>query len=201
MRIRIFGRGPLAQPIARLAERAGHTVRWSEQTPVPPYNDELLDLVILAGSRSGVEADLANVSTESLQNLIVVDAITPTQNELDGSSSHTVVSVGADSAWIATMIPEPRIVRAFASVPEQAFTDLLNCVSSDEATRLAVPLAGDDRDAKALVGTFMREIGIEPFDLGALSSAEVLDPGGPLWGKALSQVELLEAVGWLSGDG
>jgi 8-hydroxy-5-deazaflavin:NADPH oxidoreductase len=201
MRIRIFGRGPLAQPIARLAERAGHTVRWSEQTPEPPYNDELLDLVILAGSRNGVEADLDGVSTESLQNLIVVDAITPTQNELDGSSSETVVSVGGDSAWIATMLPEPRIVRAFASVPEQAFTDLLDGVSSDEAPKLAVPLAGDDRDAKALVGTFMREIGIEPFDLGPLSSAEVLDPGGPLWGKALNEVEMLEAVGWLSGDG
>src|SRR5438034_8305403 len=117
MHIRIFGRGPLAQPIARLAERAGHTVRWSEQSPVPPYNDELLDLVILAGSRSGVEADLANVSTENSQNLIVVDAITPTQNELDASSSETVISVGADSAWIATLLPAPRLARAFASVP------------------------------------------------------------------------------------
>jgi len=201
MLIRIFGRGPLAQPIARLAERAGHVVRWCEQTPEPPYNDELLDLVILAGSRSGVEADLANVSAESLQNLIVVDAITPTQKELDGSSSETVVSIGAESAWIAAMLPAPRIVRAFASVPAQAFTDLVNRTPADESTRVAVPLAGDDRDAKALVGTFMREIGVEPFDLGALSSAEVIDPGGPLWGRALSKLEMLEAVGELSGDG
>ena len=50
-------------------------------------------------------------------------------------------------------------------------------------------------------GTFMRQIGVEPYDLGALASAEVIDPGGPLWGKALSQIEMLEAVGWLSGDG
>jgi predicted dinucleotide-binding enzyme len=195
MRIRIFGRGPLAQPIARLAERAGHAVRWFEQAPIPPYNDELLDLVILAGSRAGVEADLANVSSETLQNLIVVDAITPTQNELDGPS------IGRESAWISTVLPEPRIVRAFASVPAQAFADLLDSSSSDTRTKLAVPLAGDDGEAKALVGLFMREIGVEPFDIGALSIADVLSPGGPLWGKALSQVEMLEAVGWLSGDG
>ena len=201
MRIRIFGGGPLAQPIAGLAERAGHTVRWSDETPVPPYNDELLDLVILAGSRSGVEADLANISGESLQSLIVVDAITPTANEVDGCSPETPLSIGAESAWIATMIPEPRIVRAFASVPVDAFAALLAGSASDAATRLAVPLAGDDGDAKALVGAFMREIGVEPFDLGALRSAEVLDPGGPLWGKALTEVEMLEAVGWLSGDG
>src|SRR5689334_19158692 len=195
MRIRIFGRGPLAHPIARLATRAGHTVRWLEQTPVPPYSDELLDLVILAGSRAGIESDLANVSAESLQHLIVVDAITPTLNEADGSS------IVADATWIAAMLPEARIVRAFASVPVQAFIDLLDDSPPQAATPLAVPLAGDDRDAKAVVETFMRGIGVVPFDLGALRSAEVLDPGGPLWGKALSQVELLEAVGWLSGDG
>src|SRR5712672_758226 len=140
------------------------------------------------------------MSGEGLQKLIVVDAITPTQNELNASSSETALSIGAESAWIAAMLPGPRLVRAFASVPVQAFTDLLNDASTDTTTRLAVPLAGDDRDAKALVGTFMREIGVEPFDLGALRSAEVIDPGGPLWGKALSQLELLEAVGWLVGD-
>ena len=200
MLIRVLGRGPLAESIGRLAQRAGHIVRPSDETPEPPDNDELLDLVILAGSRNGVEADLANVSSESLQNLIVVDAITPTQNELDVSSSETVVSIGAESEWIDVMLPGARIVRAFASVQVQAFTYLLTD-TSDTATRLAVPLASDDRDAKALVGTFMRQIGVEPFDLGALGSAEVIDPGGPLWGKALSQIEMLEAVGRLAGDG
>jgi len=34
-----------------------------------------------------------------------------------------------------------------------------------------------------------------------LTVSDVLEPGGALWGKALSQVELLEAVGGLSGDG
>jgi 8-hydroxy-5-deazaflavin:NADPH oxidoreductase len=188
MLIRILGRGPLAQSIVGLAERAGHILRWSGDTPEPPDNDELLDLLILAGSSNGVEEDLANLSSESLQNLIVVDAVTPTHNALDACE------------WISAMLPGARIVRAFASVPVQAFTDLLDDASGT-ATRIAVPLASDDRDAKALVGTFMRQIGVEPYDLGALAIADVIDPGGPLWGKALSQIEMLEAVGWLSGDG
>jgi predicted dinucleotide-binding enzyme len=93
------------------------------------------------------------------------------------------------------------MVRAFASVPAEALARVLNGPASSQAARLAVPLAGDDRDAKATVGTFMREIGVEPFDLGALGSADVLAPGGALWGKALNPVEMLEAVGLLSGDG
>lgn len=200
MLIRVLGRGPLAQSIVRLAERAGHIVRWPDEAPEPPDNHESLDLVILAGSRNGIEADLANVSSESLRNPIVIDAMTPTQNELDGSSSETVASIGRESVWIAARLPGARIVRAFASVPVQAFDDLLSD-TSDTAAKFAVPLAGDDRDAKALVSTFMRQIGVEPFDVGALGSAEVIDPGGPLWGKALSQIEMLEEVGRLSGDG
>jgi predicted dinucleotide-binding enzyme len=47
----------------------------------------------------------------------------------------------------------------------------------------------------------MREMGVEPFDIGALAAAEVLDPGGALWGLALTPIEMLEAVGELSGDG
>lgn len=31
--------------------------------------------------------------------------------------------------------------------------------------------------------------------------AEEVDPGGPLWDKALDLAELVECVGWLSGDG
>src|SRR4030095_5519822 len=151
MLIRILGAGPLAQSIVRLAERAGHILRWSGEIPEPPDNDELLDLVILAGSRKGVEGELADVSSESVKNLIVVDAVTPTENELDGSSSETVASIEVESVWITALLPGARIVRAFASVPVQAFTDLLND-ASDTATRLAVPLASDDRDAKALVG-------------------------------------------------
>jgi len=197
MRIEIFGSGPLAEPIARLAERAGHTVRRHEETPVPPYTDELLDLVILAGSRRGIAADLANVSSETLQDLIVVDAITPTENDVAGSAGTTQ----SDAAWIAEMLPNPRIVRAFASVPAQALADLVEHPSSDSETKLAVPLAGDDREAKVLVESFMRDIGVEPFDLGASSTAQALDPGGALWGKALTPVEMVEAVGWLSGDG
>ena len=200
MLIRIFGRGPLAEPLARLAQRAGHIVRWPDHTAPPPDNDELLDLVILAGSKLGVAADLENASSKTLQNLIVVDAITPAQNDLDSSADLTR-SLSDVTEWIREMLPCPRIVRAFASVPAQAFAELLEKPPTEDAMKLAVPIASDDGEAKALVGDFLRAIGVAPFDLGALRSAEVLEPGGPLWGKALNQLEMLEAVGTLSGDG
>jgi 8-hydroxy-5-deazaflavin:NADPH oxidoreductase len=202
MRIRIFGCGPLAAALTGLAERAGHTVWRSGPTPLPPYADELLDLVILAGDRRTVDAELANVSAESLRDLIVVDALTPVREDPAGSSSESAAaSISATTLWIGTMLPEARIVHAFASVPAHAFMELLSRGAFEDTSMLAVPIAGDDADAKAAVEMFIRDIGSEPFDLGPSSVAEVLAPGGPLWGKALSQLEMFEAVGWLSGDG
>jgi predicted dinucleotide-binding enzyme len=196
MLIRILGRGRLARPIAGLAEHAGHVVRWSEQ-PAPGTSDgKQPDLVILAGSRAEIEADHANAVAETPRRLVVVDAIVP-----DDASSEAAPSIEAESEWIGTLYPEPRVVRAFASVPAQAFTDLLHPSSPNETTKLSVPLAGDDRDAKTLVERLMRDMGVEPFDLGALGAAVALQPGSPLWGKALSPLEMGEAEGWLSGDG
>lgn len=198
MRISILGRGPLAAPLARLAERAGHTVRWAAADAAPSRADDAADLAILAGSRAAVESMLARIPLSISQDIVVVDATIPTENDSHGDGAE---ATGSDADWIKTALPLARIVRAFASVPAEALAAVLDRPTSGQPASLAVPLAGDDRQAKALVGTFMREIGVEPFDLGALGSADVLDPGGALWGKALSPVEMLEAVGWLSGDG
>ena len=59
----------------------------------------------------------------------------------------------------------------------------------------------DDVEAKRVVATLMREMGVEPFDLGSLKVASAIEPGGALWGRAFTPTELLERVGELSGDG
>src|SRR2546423_774406 len=198
MQISIPGRGPRAEPLAHLAERAGHTVRWVEAGAAPSGTANVPDLVILAGSRTAVETMLASVPSAISQGVVVVDATIPMEDERHAGAGE---GAGSGTEWIAATLPHARIVRAFASVPAEALATVLNRPTSEQSASLAVPLAGDDLEAKALVAKFMREIGVEPFDLGALGISDVLDPGGALWGRALSEVEMLEAVGWLSGDG
>ena len=90
------------------------------------------------------------------------------------------------------------VVRAFASVPADALAAATNGKAKN---KLAIPLAGDDREAKIVVATLMREMGVEPFDLGPLKVADALEPGGALYGRALTPTEMIECVGELSGDG
>ena len=198
MRITVLGHGPLAEPLAELAERAGHTVRCVRESPAPGTSVDAPDLVILAGSSTAIETILESIAPSIPNGVVVVDATIPTRDDRQRGEPELR---GSRADWIPGMLPGARVVRAFASVPAEALAKVLNGPASQQTARLAVPLAGDDRDAKAVVGKFMREVGVAPFDLGSLGNADVLAPGGALWGKALSEVELLEAVGWLSGDG
>ena len=93
------------------------------------------------------------------------------------------------------------IVRAFSSVPAEAFVTIVERDRTHDVSDLAVPLAGDDAEAKKLVCQFMEQIGVEPFDLGPLTVSYVMDPGGPLWGKAVDELDMRECIGWLVGDG
>ena len=197
MRITILGSGPLAEPLAQLAQRAGHNVLRVDQD-ANASDADAAELVILAGSTAAVETILKRIAATMSQDAIVVDASIPTHDERRGDQAETA---GTKAGWIAAMLPKARIVRAFASVPAEALRAVLARSAPDQPERLAVPIAGDDRKAKEAVEKFMREIGVEPFDLGALTNSDALNPGGALWGKALNQIEMLEAVGWLSGDG
>ena len=188
MRIIILGRGPSAEPLARLAERAGYIVLWLSDGAAPS-GKEAADLCILAGSRADVETLLVMVALPTTRDTVVVDATIPIA---DDRARDETDAAHAGTDWIATKLPH---------APAEALARVLNGPPVEQSARLAVPLAGDDRDAKAVVARFMREIGVEPFDLGAFSSGDVLEPGGALWQKALTSVEMLEAVGWLSGDG
>jgi predicted dinucleotide-binding enzyme len=194
MLVTILGQGPLAEPLAQLAERAGHMMRWVQEAPAPWHEVDTPDLVILVGSSTAVRTLLGRVAPSIADYMVVVDATIPTVDDRDGSEADLPGTV-----WIPALMKGARIVRAFASVPANAVATVLH----DRTTppRLAVPLAGDDQNAKALVIKFMQDIGVEPFDLGALANEDVIAPGGALWGRALNPIEMLEAVGLLSGDG
>jgi predicted dinucleotide-binding enzyme len=196
MRVTILGRGPLAEPLAQLAERAGHAMIWVQEAPAPWPDVDTPDLVILAGSSTAVQTLLERVGASIADCRVVVDATIPTVDDRDGGEADPRGTV-----WIPALMKGARIVRAFASVPANAVATVLHDWTSETSPRLAVPLAGDDTKAKALVVTFMREIGVGPFDLGALANADLIAPGGALWGKALDPLEMLEAVGQLSGGG
>jgi len=197
MHLSILGDGALVAPLTQLSKRAGHTVDQilEDARTATPYG--LSDLLVLVGSRIAIADMLDRVGVAVRDDVVIVDATTLDTLEEQRAIAERALS---DDEWI-TLLPGSRVVRAFASVPADAFLAVVAQEPPRDRSDLAVPLAGDDVDAKRKVSGFMRQIGVEPFDLGPSAVSYVMEAGGPLWGTAVSELELQEMVGWLSGDG
>jgi 8-hydroxy-5-deazaflavin:NADPH oxidoreductase len=196
MHITMMGNGRLIGPLVTLATRAGNWVSRVDEKATDVASSAQSDMIIVAGDRAAATDVVARVASVTSEDIVVVDATAPPETT-QGDGGEEVLS---ESEWIS-LLPSTRIVRALASVPVDAFTSIVDRQPPTAGDGLAVPLAGDDAAAKELVAGLMRQIGVEPFDLGPLTVAYVMEPGGQLWGKAVDALEMSECIGWLSGDG
>jgi predicted dinucleotide-binding enzyme len=196
MHITMIGDGSLIRPLVTLATRAGNTVLRVDETASDVASCSRSEMMIVAGDRSALTDLVARVASLTNEDIVVIDA-TATVEANQSDDEEELVS---ESEWMS-LLPSTRIVRAFASVPVEAFALIADRETPTADDELAVPLAGDDAAAKEIVAGFMRQIGVEPFDLGPLTVSYVMEPGGPLWGRAVDSLDMTECIGWLSGDG
>jgi predicted dinucleotide-binding enzyme len=192
----MMGDGRLIGPLVILATRAGNTVLRVDETATDVASCSLSEMMIVAGDRSALTDLVARVASTTSEDIVIVDATATIESNQSGGEEESV----SEREWMS-LLSSTRIVRAFASVPVEAFTLIVDRETRTADDGLAVPLAGDDAAAKEVVAEFMRQIGVEPFDLGPLAVSYVMEPGGPLWGRAVDSPEMLECIGWLSGDG
>jgi predicted dinucleotide-binding enzyme len=192
----MIGDGRLIRPLVILATRAGNTVLRVDEMATDVASCSQSEMMIVVGDRSALTDLVARVASMTSEDIVIVDATaTIESNQSDGEEE-----LVSESDWMS-LLPSTRIVRAFASVPVEAFTLIADRETRTAHDGLAVPLAGDDAAAKEVVAEFMRQIGVEPFDLGRLAVSYVMEPGGPLWGIAVDSPDMRECIGWLSGDG
>ena len=87
---------------------------------------------------------------------------------------------GSQSELVARLFPTVRVVKAFNTIRTAHLREQGDRTRSLEARR-AIPLAGDDVEAKARVAAFVEAIGFGPVDLGPLASGRLMEPGGPFF--------------------
>jgi predicted dinucleotide-binding enzyme len=191
----ILGAGRMGETLARLLAGAGHDVRLANSRGP----DSLRDLVAAIGPRAAaVEArdvaagagvvilatrweqlPAAVGAVPSWAGVVVVD----TTNPRFGPGPDDVYDTGAlsSSEVVPGLVPGARLVKAFNHQPIPALAAELGPAPTE---RNALFLAGDDREAKAVVAALMRDIGGAPIDTGDLRSGGLLQAsgGGPLAG-------------------
>ena len=97
-----------------------------------------------------------------------------------------------ESVWVAQQIGHP-VVKAFNNIYADHL--LKRGRAADQAGRIALPVAGDDASAKAVVIRLMDEIGFDGVDAGTLAESWKQQPGTPVYATDLDADGVRRALG------
>lgn len=199
MKIGIIGAGFVGQAIAKLAAANGHEVMISNSRGPDTLFSVRSALGCAAGTAEEAAAfsDLAVVAVPlkacrsipvlPLAGKIVID----TNNyyrERDGMIEELDRQETTTSELLAAHLPQSRVVKAFNAIVMAELVD--GGRPSGAADRRALPIAGDDADAKALVAHLYEEFGFDVVDAGLLSEGWRFERARPVYCRRLNRAEL-----------
>ena len=205
MRIGLIGAGNIGGTIARLAVDNGHEVVLSNSRGP----DTLRELVAGLGSRASAD-DPAGAATRGeivvvtipLKSYRAVPAaelagktVVDTNNyypDRDGRIAELDDSHTTSSELLATHLAGAHVVKAFNTIYfEHLATQGLPAGTPE---RRALPIAGDDADAKHTVERLIDEFGFDVVDAGSLPEGRRFQPGSPAYNVRLTAEELRIAL-------
>ena len=200
-KIGIIGAGHIGSTVGTLWVKSGHPVMFSSRHP-----DELTTLVQELGSlaKSGTVGDAIDFADvvfiavpymaypqigkdygSKLSGKVVLDAGNATERR-DGAELAAEAKEEGIGATSAKYLPGARIVRAFNSMGYKFFASEAN----RSGDRMAIPIAGDDKDALTVASTLVHDAGFDPVVIGPLARAKDFQQGGPLYGVQLTAAEM-----------
>jgi predicted dinucleotide-binding enzyme len=206
MKIGIIGAGHIGGALAHLWARSGHQVVISSRH-VDKLDPLIRDIgpnsckgtileaarfgevVVLAIPLKGIKDTGAQIAN-FLSNKVVIDTMNPFI-ERDGLVAKEILNRGISSGEATQeRFPTAKIVRAFNSI---YFNDLL-AQAHRGAPLVAIPFSSDSSDAIEVCKQLITDAGFVFYELGPLNHSKAQDPGGILFGKALTvkQIEDLQ---------
>jgi predicted dinucleotide-binding enzyme len=109
---------------------------------------------------------------------VVVDTGNYSPRQRDGRIEPIEAGM-TESRWVAEQLGRP-VIKAFNNV--YASHLLEQGQPKDAPGRIALPVAGDDQDAKSVVMGLVDELGFDPVDAGGLDDSWRQQPGTPVYG-------------------
>ena len=192
MRIAMLGSGNMGSALGRLFASAGHSVTYSfsrdpaklerlarssgprarAASPVEAVRDS--DVVVLAVLWQQVPHVLR--SAGDLRGKVLIDCTNPLTPSDDALAVGHRVS-GAEI--VARRAPGALVVKAFNTVPAELLRAGIEVLSEQPAACYC----GDDVHAKRVAARLIRQLGFDPVNCGAITSARYLEPLAMLVGE------------------
>jgi predicted dinucleotide-binding enzyme len=202
MKIGIIGSGHIGGTLTRRFQDLGHDV-----TVANSRGPETLDgLARETGATAGTVAEAAagdvvviaipvravpDLPAEAFRDKVVVDAnnyYPQRDGHIDPLDDKSLTS----SRWTAERLPGAKVVKVFNNIRSGHL--LSHGRPAGDPGRIALPVAGDDEDAKRTVMSLVDELGFDPVDAGTLDESWRQQPGMPVYGTDRDATGVREAI-------
>lgn len=206
MKIGIIGAGMIGGTLARRLTEVGHEVRVANsrgpetlgelaaQTGATPVavRDAVrgVDLVVVTIQEGRIPELPSNLFAEAPEGLVVVDTGNYYPRERDGRIAEIEAGL-TESRWVERRLDHP-VVKAFNNIWFRSLGE--RGVPAGDPGRIALPVAGDDAVAKAVVMALIDELGFDAVDAGGLDDSWRQQPGSPVYTGDLDAAGVREAL-------
>ena len=207
MRIGIIGAGNIGGTLARRLAALGHEVSVANSRG--PHT--LQDLAEEAGAKPVAVKDAARAGDVVIVTIpqkriadlpadlfdgvpgdvVVVDTGNYYPRQRDGLIPE-IEGGTTESRWVSNRLGRP-VVKAFNNIYARSLAD--RGKPKGAMGRIALPVAGDDAGAKAVVMRLIDELGFDPVDAGGLDDSWRQQPGTPVHTADLSLAAARAALG------
>lgn len=195
MKIGIIGAGNIGATLTRRLRAVGHDVSVANSRGP----DSLKELAQETGARAvavrdaarGNEVVIVTIPEKNIPDLpddlfagvpdtvVVVDTGNYYPHQRDGRID-SIENGLPESQWVAGELRRP-VVKAFNNIYAQHLLE--RGKPKGAAGRIALPVAGDDPNAKSVVMRLVDELGFDPVDAGTLAESWRQQPGSPVYAQ------------------
>jgi len=189
----IIGSGMIGGTVARLSVAAGHRVVLSNSRGPETLQELVAELGPLATPGTAEQAaeagDLVVVSVpvkafaEIPAKPLAGKPVLDTGNyypQRDGQIEELDTGALTSSGLLQRYLPDAHVVKVFNNIFFKHLQSLARPSGADDRT--ALPIAGDDADAKAKVTAYLDSIGYDAVDAGPVAQSWRQEPGTPAYG-------------------
>jgi predicted dinucleotide-binding enzyme len=205
MKIGIIGAGEMGGTLIRQYSRAGHSVKMANSSGP----EKLSSLALETGASAAALADVVIDVDVIVITIPLIGILKLPQRLFKDISANTAIIDTCnyypirdgkiqdieggmpESIWVSNQLQRP-VIKAYNTI---LYRSLVNSgLPRGTASRIALPIAGDDKRSKDLVSILVDDSGFDSLDYGPLQDSWRQQPGSPVYCTDLTLTQLKKSI-------
>jgi 8-hydroxy-5-deazaflavin:NADPH oxidoreductase len=205
VKIGFIGAGEMGGTLIRQYSTSGHSVKMANSSGI----EKLKNLALETGASAVTLADVVTDVDVIVITIPLIGILKLPQHLFKNTSANTTIIDTCnyypirdgiiediedgmiESVWVSNQLQRP-VIKAYNNI---LYRSLVNSgLPKGSASRLALPIAGDDKQSKDLVSILIDDSGFDSLDYGSLQDSWKQQPGSPVYCTDLTLPQLKKSI-------